>query len=401
MMRHRMSVVRGRSAARLAAAAAITLALLGCQSPGPTDKEQARQAWDDHRAALKYELASAELRQGRVDKALPLACEAVGLSPQQPAHVELLARTYMAKGDFRAARNVLRSLQTAHPDSAPAAYLLGTIYERERRWDLAIESYTRAVQASPDDLDYRIALAQAVAETSDSDKALGLLEEVYGQFASEPRYHLACAELCRCGGHVEKACAAYRCVLRLGVDDTAVRSSLGLCLYWAGRPEEAIDYLGPLVRESPEPEPAVMCAYAGCLLSTGEVQLAADWLNRFTSQRPDNGQLWLLLAQARSALDDWDGATMAVSRALRLGPGSPEGLTVAAAVHLATGDIDQAAATITEALRLDPQNVEVLLLYGRVCEHRGDCSTAAEAYRTAWELEPSDFVAELLARVED
>ena len=136
----------GRTIAAAGMVALLT-ALGACQSAGPTAKERAQQSWNDQRAALKYELASAELVTGRVNKALSLAREAIGLSPEQPGHAELLARVYMAKGDFAAARNVLLRVQARNPEFAPAAYRLGAVYEREQRWPRAIEAYGETVKA--------------------------------------------------------------------------------------------------------------------------------------------------------------------------------------------------------------------------------------------------------------
>lgn len=311
----------------------------------------------------------------------------------------MLARVYIAKGDFAAARRVLLRVQAATPDFAPAAYLLGAVYEREQRWPQAIEAYRRAVRAQPDELDYHIALAQAVAQSEDHAAARSVLDGEFERFASEPKYHLAYASICRRTGDLAGACAAYEQVLRLGVDAREVRTSLGLCLYWSGRYREGFDCLDAVVRADREPEPAVMSAYAASLLKMGQARQAAEWLRRFTQQRPDVAQLWLLLAQAHTVLGESSAASDAVGRALRLGADSPEALTVAATVRLSAGQPDAAAQVAQRALRLDPDNVEALLVYGRVCEHRGDCQAAAEAYRAAWELEQSDLVAELLARV--
>ena len=386
---------------KVSVGAGLILVWIGCESPGPGYKEQARTAWDTQRAALKYELASTELKQGRADKALSLAREAVGLSPQQPGHAELLARVYIALGDFNTARNILHNIQIEHPDSGSAAYLLGTIYEREQDWERAIEAYTWAVDVCPYNLDYRIALAQVTAQAGSSTVATSILTENSEQFTSDPKYHLAYADLCQQTSNLAEACAAYRRVLLLGYDDPEVRASLGLCLYWSGRTREALEILEPLVKQIEQPESAVMCAYAGCLLMRGEASRAADWLVRFTGQRSDVAESWLLLAQARSALGDSNGAVAAAGRAVRLSPRSPEVLSMAATAYLAAGEISVAEQSVQQALEIDPDNLTALLIHGRLCEQRGDAQAAAVAYRAAWNLEPSDFIAGLLARLEE
>ncbi|MFH1748065.1 MAG: tetratricopeptide repeat protein [Planctomycetota bacterium] len=371
----------------------------GCQTGGPTSKEQAQQSWNDQRAALKCELASAELQTGRVDKAVNLAREAVGLSPDQPGHAVLLARAYLARGDFAAARRVLQRIQKLHPEFGPASYLLGTICEREQHWKGAIESYGRAIEAEPDQIDYLIALAQAVAQTGDYAAARAVLDDRSENFEAEPAYHLAYAEICQRAADLPAACQAYERVLRLGIDDLGVRTSLGLCLYWMGRPAASLEYLNKVVREKGEIAPAVMCAYTGALIKTGATGPAAEWLRRFTDQRPDVAQLWLLTAEVHSLLGELEVATSAVRRAVRLEGDSPDVLLIAATVYLRAGDVEAAEKAVQRVLRQVPNNVDALIIHGRTCEHRGDKAAAAEAYQAAWDLEQCELASELLARL--
>ena len=278
---------------------------------------------------------------------------------------------------------------------------MGTIYEREQQWKQAIEAYTLAVDVCPYNLDYRIALAQVTVQADSGTVATSILTENSEQFTSDPKYHLAYADLCQQMGSLAEACAAYQRVLLLGYDEPDVRASLGLCLYWSGRTREALEILEPLVKQIEQPELAVMCAYAGCLLMHEEASRAADWLERFTGQRTDVAELWLLLAQARSKLGDSKEAVAAAGRAVRLSPRSPEVLSMAATTYLAANEINAAGQSARQALEIDPENLEALLIHGRVCEQRGDEQAATVAYQAAWNLEPSDFIAGLLARLEE
>src|SRR5262245_47492421 len=118
----------------------------GCAGPGPTAKQQAETAWNEQRAKLKSELAGAELQKGRTDEALTLAQGAIGLSPNDASHAALLARVYMAKGEFAAARDVLLNARRVSPAAPEIGYLLGTVYEREQRWPPAIEAFREAAK---------------------------------------------------------------------------------------------------------------------------------------------------------------------------------------------------------------------------------------------------------------
>lgn len=349
------------------AAFAVAGTLTGCQTSQTPARELAERDWNGQRAALKSELASAELKRGRVDSAVHLAATAAGLAPRDPAHAEVLARAYMARGDFAAAREVLLLVRKT-AKSAAIDYLLGTVYEREQRWADAIEAFRAAAAAAPDNLAYRLALADTVLQSGDVSAALHLLPADDVRFGSEPEFHAARAALLRRAERIEEACEAYRRALQLGGEDADLRRSLGLCLTWIGRRAEARPHLEAALRSDRAAEPAVMVAYATILLSTGEDRLALQWLRRFTEDRPDVGDLWILLAQAHLAVGDSGGATQAASRALTLMPQSGEALCMAAAAWLAAGQPAKAERLAKDALTLDPQDETARLISSRAAE---------------------------------
>lgn len=368
--------------------------MAACSAP-PTDKELAYQAWDQQRAALKHELASSELRGGRLEQATALARQAVSLSPNNPAHAELLAQASIARGDFAAARSVLVTACRSNPDAAQAAYLLGTLDEREQNWPRAVENFERAVAARPDILEYHLALAQARAQREGIGPARDGLLVVYDRFASEPLYHLGCAELARLEADLPSACAAYEAALRLGCNDLTTRQALGLCSYWLGRYRVAAEQLSHIVMQA-NVDPAVMAAYGGSLLALGRDSAAADWLTRFVMQRPDDEQLWLLLGQARARTGDSRGARQAALEAQRAAPKSARVACVAAAILISVREWEAAFAAARAAVKLDGENAEALLLLGRAAERMGDCGAARQAYEAAIVADPQNPAAPAL-----
>lgn len=377
----------------------VSLAVLaaGCASPDhKTIQEQGLANWNEYRAAVKYGLADAELKKGNTDQALMLAREVSGLAPGNPAHGELLARTYLAKGDFLSARRVLEAARRVHGDRAGIHYLLGAIYERAGRFADAAEAYRAAAHLQPSQVDHLTAQAQATASVEGSSAAIDVLLERGAEFDSDPVYHLACAELYQRGGDLVKAGQSYSRALRLGADDRRTREALGMNYYWQRRYREAGDYLKPLALSSMEPSASLAVAYPRCLLEIGETQQAADWLERATQNRAGNAALWLALAEARSALGQAGPAIEAALRATALDPKGADAYTVLAALHLAGGDVESAAAAACTAIDNAPRNARAFMLLGQVYESRSDTSTAADLYRTAHRLEPSNPLASQL-----
>lgn len=342
-------------------ASAIALSPAGCISPPPS-KQDVHNNWEQQRAALKTELASAELKRGRSDSALQLAQEALGLSPQNPANVELLARTYLAKGDFASARSLLEAARPMHPTAANLAYLLGAVYERERNWALAGASHAEACRIDPAKLEYRIAWAQSLAHGGDSAAAVATMREVEAEFRDQPAYFLTLAEIQRRAGDLGGACDAYRGALQLGYDSPATREALGLCLYWLGRYDEALAHLEPLARSGRELSGALSSAYAGSLLGTHDAARAESWLTVQTRKRLDDAGLWMLLAQARLELDRPSDAVDAARFATRMQPQSVDAWCTLGEALLRGGHRADARDATYRALTIKPDCAEALLL---------------------------------------
>lgn len=379
----------------------LLLIATGCATSEPTIQAEAQQRWDEYRAAVKFELASEKLRGGDPERAIVLAREAGALSPNRPEHAELLAKGYMARGDFSSARRVLDAACRAFSEHGDLHYLMGIVHQRDRDWPGASTAFAAAVSADPTQLDYHIALAQAAA-WSDSAQAIDRLASQAERFDFEALFHLALAELKRDAGDVAGACLAYDRAMALGADDHDTRESIAMCLYQLGRFHRARELLAPLVSALPDAASPLLLPYARCLMETGALRLALTTLERFVDRRPDQAAVWLLLAEARAESGGLEQAVTAANRAATLEPGSADAQLLLTALRLAVGDPAQAVASAGSALEADPKSTEAYVLLGRIFERLHDGTMAIEMYRQAVGIDPEYKIAsELLARLTD
>ncbi|MBK8914927.1 MAG: tetratricopeptide repeat protein [Phycisphaerales bacterium] len=353
---------------------------VGCsQAP---DRQEIRSDWDQQRASLKYELASSELRRGRTDSALQLAHEALGLSPSDARHLELLARTYLSRADFPSARRLLEPARTLHPRDAGIAYLLGTVYERERNWDAAIITYGDAAALDPSRLEHCLALAQARAQSGDAERAWQTLLAGKARFRDQPAWHIARAELALREGRLSGAAEAFRDAQRLGHESREIRAALGLCLYWLERYEEALVQLEPLARSMVQdgwatgsnaaaaeskasggigPD-ALIGALAGSLIAIGESQRAEGLLTRATQTRSGDAGLWTLLATARLDTGRAAAAVDAARFATRIDPRCVEAWCVLVAALQADDRVGEAREALRAVRGIAPDDPDVVML---------------------------------------
>ncbi|MGE0479218.1 MAG: tetratricopeptide repeat protein [Phycisphaerae bacterium] len=362
-------------------------AFCGCRGAPPAAEPT---AWDRQRAALKSDLARAQLDEGRPDRATALAADALALSPDNPKHSVLLARAFIAKGEFRRAREVLEAGRERHPNAAELSYLLGVVHEQERNWEAAVAAHRAAVEAAPDELDFVIALAHAHANRGALETAIRTLDAARTRFSASPAFFVNLAELLRQRPDLPGAVAAYRQALRLGEQDVGVRLALAQCAHRLGDCATVVELLEPALRDAREPSAAAAHAYAGCLLKLGRAARALDCLLDATRAHPDDGALWLLLASAQDAAGDGDAALDAARRATLVAPDEVDAFVLVADLQLRASRPADAQRTIQHALRMNPSHFDALLLLGQACAARGDTDGAARAYRRAQEIEPAN-----------
>ncbi len=368
------------AATRLLVTVAALLTLAGCQLPGPSEKETIALSWDQQRAALKYQLASEELHRGRTDQALALSQEALTLDPENPSHAELVAQTYIAKGDFRTAQNLLTAVVSKHREVPGCWYLLGTIAERASDWGQAADAFEQAATLDPARLAYLVAWAQTLRNQHGIEAALALMTRRESDYSDVPGFHVTRAELQRDAGRLPAACASYDKALRLGLDDPEVRGALGLCQYWLGHFKAARVNLGDVVRTEKANE-SVKTAYAGALLALESYRDAVRWLDRFVVDYPDSARLWLLLAQARDASGDARRALAAAQRAAHNDGQLFEAQLIVANLYLRNGRLEDAHAAIQRALQINRDDLDAWRLYKRILRELGDTPLTDQSRR--------------------
>jgi O-antigen ligase len=132
----------------------------------------------DSRAIQEWRLAKATpylLRQGRydlaqsVDPSDPEAKEGPLWTPVRPAlHLDKLGRAAELAGNSRQAEMAYEDLSKSNP---VGSYRLGELYLRAGKQDQAITQLEKAVQAIPNQEDFRLALAQAYSLRGDGEEA--------------------------------------------------------------------------------------------------------------------------------------------------------------------------------------------------------------------------------------
>ncbi len=347
-----------RCAGRLCFFASSLIALAcGCASPQPQRRQEAEQRWSAARARVKVKLAADQLAAGNLVAAESEVAEAQRLDPANAELVPLQARLWLAEGQVTRAEELLARTELDGPAQAEIEYLRGVALQQQQRWDDALAAFLRAAAIDPNEIAYVTAAVQARLQLSQPDEALGYLTTAASRLAWTPAYQAALAETHEQLGDWSAAAAAWQQVARGTSADADIRERLAGALYRAGRFNEAIPLLTPLLDESDDDSAnRLRLMLAECLLADGQTARACEQAQVVVGRERDNVQALRLLARAHAAAGDFERALRIAQQALAASARDVRTLELVAALASRTQNGPLAESTARRLLEIDPDN---------------------------------------------
>jgi tetratricopeptide (TPR) repeat protein len=152
-----------------------------------------RAAMTDFREALKTSpnhfparllLAQCLLSEAQIDEARKELLVCRDLRPASPEPLVGLASCAMEKADQDSAFRLVKQALALEPDSPLALHLLGNLYLRQKKFDLAIAVFERVVRKNDRDKEGHFQLAQALSQAGQSQRAKKH-QEIFAQLDRE------------------------------------------------------------------------------------------------------------------------------------------------------------------------------------------------------------------------
>ena len=303
---------------------------------------------------------------------------------ERTAFARVTTQTKVSERDLAAAYSALGRLCHAYEffDAAEAAYtnalrlapqdgaslhLLGYLYQQTGRYDEAVERYSAARRAKPNDREVQIHLAEVFLSLNRLADARDLFLQLVDVFPAVARAGLG--EIALREGRFNEAVDHLEAALERAPDAGRVRYSLAMAYRGQGRLEQARAHLAKR--------------------GTAGLRAADPLVDSLTTLlRGERAQMMV----GRRAYDagQFDEARVAFSKAVEAAPSSAEarlglGMALAQLGNVA-GAIEQLEAT----LRLDANNVTAHTSLGMVLARSGRAAEAVPHLRAAHEREPGN-----------
>jgi len=292
-----------------------------------------------------------------------------------------LARVARAQENFVEARELVEKIVSSRPDYGPAWMLRGDIALTRDNYITAEQSFTRAIELSPNNFNGLVARARARLAAGNLESARADAKALKRQIGNAPIAHYIQAAVAFAEGDVEEANHSFF----------------------------------QFQKEFDDFPPAILL---GALIKTkrGELGQAQSMLQRYLSTKPDNLDASRALAAVRLRRGKAKGAQDVLRDILARAPGDTEALRLMASAHLSLGEIEAAQRSyekITQVAQgrdasfaqtalamLDPDatlkdpelsNIAVRVEVLRATEglERGDLETVADAVDELTKLAPA------------
>ena len=305
-------------------------------------------------------------------------------SPERLSYAEFMIRT----GDTAGAKKYLQDLTAQARDYIGAWILQAKIAQSEKKYDEVPTLLQNVFSRDPDNIEGRVAQAQALMAKGDFKQGTGILENVDKTYTNNPavKYQLALAYLQ--AKNTNQAIAELEQAIAIApkfVEATVLLAQLRI------RSGEARSVIGPLesVLQNRPDLIQVRTLLADAYQAAGRPDDAASLLRDQIKQKPQDSQSYLLLGALLKKQNKADEARRALEKALELNPES-----LVAIEQLADLDIQAKAFSAVHQradalLQKQPQSAVAYYLHGRAYVMEKNFSAGETALKKAIEIDPN------------
>ncbi|MDC8013506.1 tetratricopeptide repeat protein [Tahibacter soli] len=292
----------------------------------------------------------------------------------------MMASSYYAAGFPDIAAIALDNAVVVVPEDGRWIYLQGVLANARKQQAAARDYFERAFLVDKSYLPIRIALATALIEQGNLDRARQITDDGVKDFGSAAKLHAMRAEIALKQKRYADALSASNEALKLDPDATSVYA-LQADAYQAQGNASAAQAARAKAGNTP---PVMGDPLAQGFLGGGAQTAAPDESNP------------IVRASRHIAARQYDEARKELDAALKQAPGDIGVLGLYARTEALAGNRSAAASRAAEALRAAPNDAQAFLTRGVVNETAGDEEAARRDYESAIRADPNAAEARLL-----
>jgi predicted Zn finger-like uncharacterized protein len=288
------------------------------------------------------------------------------------------------------AEEVLTKAVALNPASDGASMALGLARFSAGKTATAIPELEKVLRRSPGHLAAALTLAEIAWRGGDVEQAGKRLEPVTktGTPYQRARADAILGWIANAGGKVNEAEQRFKSAVEQDPKNVLALTGLGVLLYSAGRPNEALAKCAiarGIARDDPE---AALCV-ARSLVHMGRHLDARQEVQDVIKRWPQNAEARYLLGRIEEALERWDLAEQEYREGMRIDPKFFDAYDALAKVYLRQDRAADAFAALKQAETQIGNNAAIANATGEAFLFGKDFVRAADSFRTAIEKDPA------------
>ena len=371
--------------------AAVVLGLVifaGCQSTNNThkqNKQQMRAKWQKTSSEMKLSAAMEQFDTGQYEQAETVAKECINSDLNLPDAHLLLGKVRLVRGDFSDAKSSFLTYVNLKQTSDEGWFLLALVCERLNDEAGAFKWYQKALELSPDNIDYTIAVGRMYVAQNDFVSAEKLYQAKIAANPADTDLKIAAAQMYLAWGQNDKAVGLYEQVHLTMPNNAELLEALGSCYILAGSWQKAHDIHKQLYQRCTDntAKNGYLNIMALSATNAGDYSLAMKYYSLLTAQDKANAQLWLSMGQAALGADLPRQALICSKKALTLKPDMMEAYLLSGSANYKSGNYRQAIDDFQKAASNVGHAHFAWLMTARCYEKMGNAERAKAAYEKA------------------
>ena len=297
------------------------------------------------------------------------------------------ALIHLDQGRLQDCVTILTQLLEIQPANEAASLLLAQVYQKLRKWDLAIKYYEEI--AYSDDIDAIVPFNLGVCLLE-----LKRTQDAYHAFMQATRidshFVQAWGNIGNClreSGECQKALDIYDYLLAIDPYNVKALTACADIKQQAGMTDEAIHLLTRASEITPK-DYDVLVNLSFLLLNAGRFKKARQATDQAIIVNPNRSDAYVNLAAILKEQGSLHQAYENIQKAIRIDSGCVNAHMILAGILRDQGDLDSANDVLNQAIELDPNHPDAYLALGAVLKEKGLFQQATAATMKAIALRP-------------
>jgi len=301
------------------------------------------------------------LRHKNAAAALAVAKEAVDRNPEQLSLVELLGITQDAAGADRDAIRTLKSLVVREPNALKPLISLAQVQARQRDFDGAARTLTRAQEKAPEDEAVARDLVGVYLQGGKPEQALKVAKDLQVRRPLDAVGYVLEGDVRAFAKKWPDAERAYRAALKADPRSGVAAVKIYGVLVVSGRKKDSAEFVSEWTARNPADVSLRMVAGEQALQAK-DYAGAVQQYDAALRNDPNNVVILNNLAWSLGQLND-PRAIGVAERAVELAPNSSSVLDTLGMLHLRGGDANKGVDLLARVRHLEPERLDLRLHY--------------------------------------